>query len=514
MLRLLPILLIGTIALSAGVALGAPADIDRGFGRDGRVVVDFGGSDDVYAVAVQPDGKIVVAGETSNKSDAVVARVNADGSPDRGFGADGVAVIESAAGETLYAVALQPDGKIVVAGHTSSGQNGIVYRLNANGSPDKGFGTEGAAVVDSAGSETLQAVAIQPDGKIVAAGWTTSNKDLAVYRLTAQGKPDDSFDDDGARGIDAGGEEKAYGLALQPDGKIVVAGYTWTNRVLPLVARFTTTGKPDPTFGPDGWRTLENLGILFGVLVQPDGRIVAAGEAGASDDAGVFRLGVDGLPDKSFAGDGTLVLDTGDSERALALALQPDGRIVVGGSTDAADDGVVWRVNGNGTRDQGFGQDGELIVAGAGLEAVMGVALQPDGKIALAGVKQGQNPDALLYRLLGDGRAGQPGPSGGGQGGPSPSVRCAGRRATIVGTARRDVLRGTRGRDVIAALGGNDVVRGLGGDDVICGGAGNDLVVGGAGRDRLLGGAGRDRLAGGAGRDRLVGGSGRDRVRQ
>jgi uncharacterized delta-60 repeat protein len=512
MLRLLPILLIGITALSAGVAHGAPADIDRGFGSDGRVVVDFGGSDDAYGVAVQPDGKLVVVGDTSNKSDAVVARFNPDGSRDRGFGSEGVAVIESTASEYGYAVALQPDGKIVVGGYASTGQNGVVHRLNTDGSPDKGFGTDGAAYLDSAGYETVQAVAIQPDGKIVAAGWTTSNKDLAVYRLTAEGKPDNTFDDDGARGIDAGGEEKAYGLALQPDGKIVVAGYSWTSYVRPLVARFTSTGAPDASFGPEGWRKLDNRGVLYGVAVQPDGKIVAAGEAGATDDAGVYRLGANGLPDNGFGGNGTVALDTGSSEYARTLALQPDGKIVVGGSTDAADDGVVWRVNVDGGRDQGFGRNGELIVAAAGLEEVRGVAVQPDAKIALTGTKEGNDPDALIYRLLGDSR---PALSGGGGGPATPGkvVRCAGRRATIVGTARRDVLRGTRGRDVISALGGNDVVRGLGGDDVICGGAGNDLVVGGGGRDRLLGGGGRDRLVGGPGRDRLVGGPGRDRVR-
>ena len=375
MLRLLPILLIGTIALSAGVALGAPADIDRGFGRDGRVVVDFGGSDDVYAVAVQPDGKIVVAGDDVDQVRRRRRPRERRRLPRPRLRRRRRRRHRERRRRDAYAVALQPDGKIVVAGHTSSGQNGIVYRLNADGSPDKGFGTDGAAVVDSAGSETPAAVAIQPDGKIVVAGWTTVEQ--GPGRLPAdrrRASPTTASTTTALAASTRAARRRPTASRSSPTGKIVVAGYTWTNRVLPLVARFTTTGKPDPTFGPDGWRTLENLGILFGVAVQPDGRIVAAGEAGASDDAGVFRLGVDGLPDKSFAGDGTLVLDTGDSERALALALQPDGRIVVGGSTDAADDGVVWRVNGNGTRDQGFGQDGELIVAGAGLEAVMGVA--------------------------------------------------------------------------------------------------------------------------------------------
>jgi uncharacterized delta-60 repeat protein len=522
MLRLLPILLIGTFALSAGVAHGAPADTDRGFGSNGRAVIDLGGNDDVYAAAVQPDGKILLAGYTSLKYDAAIARLNPDGSPDRGFGADGVARPEGAGSEWIRDIAVQPDGKIVVGGRTSEGSNGFVRRLNSDGSPDKGFGTDGVAVIDSGGSEELYGLAIQPDGAIVAAGTTTVDKNMAVYRLTAGGKPDNSFDGDGARGIDVLGEDWAYDVALQADGKIVVFGASrvGTGSPYPAIARLDGQGKPDTTLGSAGWRTADERGYFYAGAVQPDGRIVAAGDTWVEDDASIYRFTSAGLPDKSFSENGWIGFDFGDDEEAHALALQPDGKIVIAGNTEAGDDAAVWRVNADGSRDRGFGEDGGLAVPGAGLEDAVGLAIQPDGKLVLAGTKVGFDGDALAYRLLGDSRAAQPGGSGG-QGGPA-GARCEGRRATIVGTARRDVLRGTRGRDVIAALGGNDVVRGLGGADVICAGAGNDVVAGGAGndrvwgnggRDRLLGGAGRDRLVGGPGRDRLVGGPGRDRVR-
>ena len=158
------------------------------------------------------------------KSYAAVARLNLDGSPDRGFGADGVARIDSNDSEYIYDIAIQPDGRIVVAGDKYEGKNGFVRRLNADGSPDKGFGTDGLAAIDSGGDERIRGVAVQPDGAIVAAGWTSVGKDIAVYRLTAGGKPDNSFDDDGARGINVLGEDWAYDVALQADGKIVVFG--------------------------------------------------------------------------------------------------------------------------------------------------------------------------------------------------------------------------------------------------------------------------------------------------
>jgi uncharacterized delta-60 repeat protein len=496
MLRILPILL---ILLFPAAASAAPSDFDAGFASNGRATVDFGGSDEVYATAVQPDGKILVAGYTSLKSDAAVARLNPDGSPDRGFGNEGVALIESSSTEWIYDIALQPDGKIVVAGFTYADDNGFARRLNADGSPDKGFGTDGLALIDSGGTETVYGVAVQPDGAIVLAGTTSVGQNIAVYRLTPGGKPDNGFDDDGARGIDVLGIDASYKVALQADGKIVVFGVSrksLTDMPYPTIARFTTKGEPDTTFGPDGYRTAKQAGVFYNGDVQPDGRIVAIGED-YGNDATVYRFTTGGEPDQSFSEDGWVGLDLGSDEDAYALGLQKDGKIVVAGSTEAGYDATVWRVNGDGTPDRGFGFSGGLALPATGLQEAADVALQPDGKIVLVGTRLGTYADGLVLRLLGDFTE-PPRPSGGGgpaQGGaPPPIVRCGGRRATIVGTAKRDVIRGTRRRDVIAALGGNDVVRGMGGNDVICGGAGRDRLIGGRGKDRLIGGAGKDRV--------------------
>lgn len=273
---------------------------------------------------------------------------------------------------------------------------------------------------------------MQRDGRIVAVGETSVDSSLAAYRRTSQGKPDDSFDEDGARGIDAGGSEKGYAVALQADGKIVVAGVSDDGPENPLLARFDSNGKPD----------------------------------------------------MMFAADGRILLDLGGYEEAYSVALQRDDKIVVGGWTGIGDDPVVWRLNRDGSPDASFGERGATIPIGLGLEWVDDVALQPDGRIVSSSERNTSNRDILVARLFGDFRPpappARPLPRPGGQP-PANVVRCAGLRVTIVGAAGRDVIRGTRGRDVMAALGGSDTVRGLGGNDIVCAGAGDDVVIGGSG---------------------------------
>ncbi len=519
-------------ALAAGIALGAPADLDRGFGRDGRATIGSGaGGDTAHGIAIQPDGGIVLAGQAG--SDPAAFRLNPDGSPDRGFDGDGSRVVDLGTGYGgAHGVAVQPDGRIVLAGYVSTGLDGAVLRLNRDGSTDPAFDGDGLATIDSGGAERLHGVAVQPDGGIVVTGFTTVGRDAAVYRLTPAGRLDAGFDGDGARGLDLGDSAIAQGVAVQPDGRIVIAGWTTTgDDTDAFVARFTGTGLPDPAFGGGDGVTQIETGAdddVNAVAVQPDGRIVVAGGTSLNDDATVFRLTAGGALDQTFGVGGIARLAGPGNEHAFALALDGDGRILVGGTTEAGYDAVVHRLRPDGSRDPSFGNGGTLVYGGGGLEAAAAVAVQPDGGILLGGDDSASDQDVLVVRLrggtdpaTGPGTGGGPGPaavpgpapSPGPAGRPSPPApRCAGRTATIVGTPRADRIRGTSRADVIAGLGGDDVVRGLAGDDVVCGGAGDDVVIGGAGRDTLLGQAGRDRLAGGPGRDRLVGGPGRDRL--
>ena len=164
------------LALSVGLALGAPADLDTSFDGDGRRTIGYGGADSGQAVALQPDGKILVAGYGGSSTAMTVTRLNPDGSNDNGFGAGGTRSVElSELGpEFAYAVAVQPDGKVVIVGETrmpAEAANVAVARLNPDGSPDLGFGGNGMRVIDLFGDDRGQAVALQPDGKILVAGF-------------------------------------------------------------------------------------------------------------------------------------------------------------------------------------------------------------------------------------------------------------------------------------------------------------------------------------------------------
>ena len=542
---------------ATGTASAAPGDLDRTYGGGtGRSLGGFGplSNDQARAVAVQPDGRIIVVGDTNagGNHDIGVARLrNPQGDFDPTYGGGmGKSLAGFSAGSEDYgaAVALQPDGRIIVAGGSTAGgnQDFAVARLrNPLGDFDPTFGGGlGTSLTgfEATATDQAEAIALQPDGAIVVVG--TSNggdsTDFAVARLrNPQGDLDPAYGGGTGRslgGFAPGSRDYATAVALQADGRIVVAGYSNVNGDFDFaVARLRTPdGTFDPAFNGTG-RALVRFGAatsesVRGVAVQPDGRIVVAGTTNASgnDDFAVARLAADGTPDQAFGGgSGRAVVEFPGADNLQAMALQPDGKIVLAGTTGK--DAVVVRLQPNGRIDTTFGTGGRtLIDFGGNDESANAVALSPGGAIVVAGTSNANgNADFAVARLDGDprpsgGRGPGAGAGGGGGGGVGGRPTCEGRPATVIGTAAADRLTGTRGPDVIVGLGGADRISGLGGADVVCagpgddvvsGGAGNDTLLGQAGRDRLDGGRGRDRLRGGAGLDRLVGGPGRDRLR-
>ena len=258
------------------------------------------------------------------------------------------------------------------------------------------------------------------------------------------------------------------------------------------------------------------------VLVQPDGKIVLAGTGNPAGDFAVTRLNPDGSYDNSFDFDGTIGIDFGTGDSAEAVALQANGKIVLAGYTTEAGiagDPATARLQPGGSLDTTFSTDGKLTLPIPDFALASGVALQADGRIVIGGgASDAGNINMLAARFDGDSAASGGGPGrtpGGGSGGGGERERsvpeCAGKRATIVGTPQRDRLRGTRRSDVIVSLAGNDRIKGGKGNDRICAGAGNDRAAGGAGNDRLYGQGGKDKVSGGSGKDRMNGGAGRDR---
>jgi uncharacterized delta-60 repeat protein len=338
--------------------------LDTTFSGDGRLVTNFGGVERAWAIAVQSDGKIVVTGSTCNPTtqlcDLALARYNTNGTLDTTFSGDGKQITDFGGGSngTLGGLVIQADGKILVAGYmgTATDFNFAVYRYLSNGSLDPSFSGDGKASFGfgSGRQDAATALAIQPDGKIVVAGYSGDmngeNHNFAIARLNANGSLDATFSGDGRQGTDFGGDDFAYGLALQPDGKMVIVGqkFDFTNDKYPsAIARYNSDGTLDDTFGQllaSGKRSGKRVyGILPGafsfaadVAVQLDGKIVVAG---ATDAGGLFnfalvRLNGDSSFDTTFSGDGKVTVDFGSDERAFALALQPsDGKYVLGGVT-------------------------------------------------------------------------------------------------------------------------------------------------------------------------------------
>ena len=244
----------------------AAPGLDASFaGGSGQTLISFGdGTCAAYAVAVQPDGRVVIAGVTNNfYSGLALARLNTDGSLDLSFGTNGK--ITTSAVDDASAVAIQSDGKIVAAG----GYNGFeLARYNTNGSLDTSFGTNGiaSATIGTSGG-TPQAVKIQSDGKIVVAGFASSSggpEQFALARFNTNGILDSSFGSGGEilTTIETGCA--AYGAGIQPNGKIVAAGAAASQNGSTAFAdlaasRYNTNGALDLTFGSLG-RTTNNVG--------------------------------------------------------------------------------------------------------------------------------------------------------------------------------------------------------------------------------------------------------------
>lgn len=332
--------------------------------------------------------------------------------------------------------AIQSDGKIILVGVAQADDDGnydfAVTRLNADGSLDTTFGTNGKKVIafdlgglDANGKKTMDldaatSVALQADGKIVIGGYAQrdafGNFDFAVVRLNTDGSLDTTFSSDGkavvAFDLGGGGDDRATGVAIQADGKIVLVGYAQKQSLGDndiALARLKTDGSLDTSFTGDGRKVIgfNNGGAAddrgAAVAIQPNGSIVVVGYAQSSgvgnDDFAIARVTASGSMDKSFSSDGkkTIAFNLGGSgtDRATSVALQADGAIVIGGlaeSTTGDGDFAVARVKANGAVDKTFSGDGKKTIAfnlgGSQEDQATGVGIQADGSIVLGGFAQ------------------------------------------------------------------------------------------------------------------------------
>lgn len=401
--HLFNILLIGLVVFLPTVN-AAPGDLDTTFSQDGILSVPIGaqGFGAAQAVAVQADGKIVAAGVKSvgivGGYEFAVVRSNPDGSLDTSFDGDGIVITPN--GEIAYTVAIQPDGKIIVAGH--DGNDGdidfILIRYNANGSLDTSF--DGDGIVSTSfypgNNDFAYTIAIQTDGKIVAAGQTVyafGGGRGALARYNTDGSLDASFDGDGK--LETLSFSPINGVALQTDGKIVAVGSSSNGANMDLaLVRLNTNGSFDPSFDGDGTVLTSFLNNDYGndVTIQADGKIVAAGRGvannGSNEKAVLARHNTDGSLDTSFEGDGKVITDF--NATAYAVEVQTDGKIVMAG-------GGLVRYNPNGSPDTSYGTGGRALFDNIGFGSL---ALDSIGRVVVGG----RSNDWLftIARVLGD----------------------------------------------------------------------------------------------------------------
>jgi uncharacterized delta-60 repeat protein len=601
----------------------------------GAVIDHVYGYDWSRDVAVAPDGKIVVMGSADNF--IAVTRYNPNGSIDTTFGSGGSATTSVLQGSGV-AVAVGPAGEVVVAGQgrrpdvptSVEVHRGAIVRFTPDGSLDTGFGEGGTAFIDNVDDEPaswdqIADVAVLPDGRIVAAGhtrahdpaysytdippgitidYTPTRYRLAAFRFRADGTPDDTFGGDGSVLTPFGDDSTlATGMAVQPDGKLVVAGETHRrgryNDGRFALARYNTDGSLDSTFGEAGLARAEPAPDVYvgaeDVALLSDGRVVVAGRARPRGGSGgglptappftgpevaVARFNANGQLDTTFGGGDGIVLDeAGAGELTVAndvtdVAVDASGAVYVTGNLKTyepredvppAPQGYPWRVANApllarytpaGERDVTFGENGiapflftpENRYEIATFEAV---ALQADGKVVAtgrAGYDSGLarfDPDGTVDESFGGYVDTNPNPTTPPPTAPTPPTYTP--EPTPHAWLRRNgtlEVRGSDGNDEIdlrTSFEGNVIVRvaglvyqqfdgakvrrvfvrgGAGNDRAnaemmskptrLDGGAGNDQLTGGSGSDRLDGGAGNDRLAGGGGDDRLNGGAGDD----
>src|SRR3954451_2109691 len=326
----------------------APGDLDPTFSGDGRQTTDFGGG--ANGVALQADGKIVAVGLAGGGGDDfALARYNPNGSLDPSFSGNGRQRTDFGSRDRANGVAIQADGKIVVVGASGAGDFALA-RYNPDGTLDRSFSGNGRQRTGFGSRDRANGVAIQADGKIVAvgvAGGGATGDEFALARYNPNGSLDRSFSGDGKQTTNVGfGNDEAEAVVLQADGKVVaVGGSTFDEFGDFALARYNPNGSLDPSFSGDGKQTTDRGAPDFanGAAIQADGKIVAVGLAGggpADNDFALVRYNPNGSLDPSFSADGSQRTDFGGFERANGVSIQADDKIVAVGLAGGGATGV------------------------------------------------------------------------------------------------------------------------------------------------------------------------------
>jgi uncharacterized delta-60 repeat protein len=411
---------LGLFWLPLNSVAATPGALDTTFSGDGKQMTDFGtlarSTDDrIQGVRLQGDGKIVAVGCTDCETftDWAVTRYSPGGTLDPTFSGDGVVILDwgccfGQGDDYANDVAIQADGKIVVAGMAQIGTGHFDFalaRFNSDGTPDSTFDLDGQVTTDfakSGGLDDANEVAIQGDGKIVVAGraeTSTGGSVFALARYAGDGSLDSSFGGDGRVTTNFGGPvASAQALLILPSGKLVAVG---ADRGDFAVARYRPNGSLDPNFSSDG-KVLTNFGgasdSAADVAVQSDGKLLVAGQAGSygATDFAVARYRLHGALDRTFSGDGKQRTDFwSDTDSASGIALQSNGKTVLAGLvtyTPPNPDFGLARYRADGRLDPTFSRDGKVRTDFAKHEDFASDIVIRGGKILAVGAARAKGP--------------------------------------------------------------------------------------------------------------------------
>lgn len=405
--------LIAAAGASGGALAAAPGALDPSFDTDGKVTTEFPGAtvSVINAIKQRDDGKLVVAGfqlDAQSDPEMTVARYNSDGSLDTAFSDDGLRSIAFSSGVSFgQALATAPGDKLVVAGGVSNGSNWdfALARVTDNGSLDSGFGSGGGvSTAVGSGNDVAYSLVAHGDGRVKAAGYSDSSgvngDDFALVAYTSTGALDTAFGSGGKLTTHMGGEDVAYSLLQQPDGKLVAAGYSATlvgGIKSFAIARYSATGALDSSFSQDG-KLITTIGSgnseIRNIIRQSDGKLVAVGCAGSGSGRNIAmaRYTNSGVLDSNFGSGGVVLTDINSGEDCGSAVIQQyNGKLLVSGYASNGgngDDFVLVRYTSSGELDTDFGTGGKLATAVGGSlsDAAYSAIEQADEQVVAAGV--------------------------------------------------------------------------------------------------------------------------------
>jgi uncharacterized delta-60 repeat protein len=497
------VLVCGCLGVTASFAVAAPADLDHTFGQRGFAgispaldVPQF--TERVVDMAIGPQDEIFVLSEACPKQPEclfAVTRYSHDGFRDFAYGSGGRAVISVQLPSGEYAtprgsIAVDGSGNVLLA--TSSEGNLALFRLDVHGAPDPSFGQAGRVITDLGGVEAATKVELQADGKIVVAGSVrhglagSTSSDLLLARYLPDGSPDPGFGQQGSVVSNLLPNDQPVALAIDANGRIVVGvDECCSGRGRAVVARYLPEGALDGSFSSQVGAGAATS--LSEIVPLSNGKLYVMGNQAARGGRGgsgfIARLLENGRPDRAFGRGG--ITSLGSSAGSLnRAAIDSSGRLVLAGTSDSSARGsFLWVM-----RRLPNGRPDRTFAGGWQQRVGFGGISRASGGVSEVGALALQSDGRIV--VLGEGTECVRSCSSWQPvllrffGGNS-GVRCMGRKATIVGTRSGEVLKGTGHRDVIAGLAGNDRIKGRGGNDLICGGPGHDRIDGGPGRNRV-----------------------------